>query len=93
MQAPIEFLPEAFFRSTLPLCISLSSGDVSPAALAEPSLAGRPLVYHTTARRCSYLPLLLSDVRRGLVDLLLSNGSAIGDEDMWFEYAGQPLKW
>lgn len=45
--------------------------------------------------RISYLPLILQDVRRDLIELVLDESAAAGilDESIWFEYDGVPLRW
>lgn len=43
----------------------------------------------------SYLPLLLSQIRKGLLDLILDNqtSAALSNDSLWFSYNGAPLRW
>lgn len=81
-------ISEQVFASSLALAISLSPNDVPDGADA-----GADLVYYTTVRRNTYLPMILREVRECLVDLVLGDGDGVKDDEMWFEYRGVPLKW
>lgn len=45
--------------------------------------------------RISYLPLIVADVMKNLLELVLEGPalSAVNEKEMWFEYEGQPLRW
>ena len=45
--------------------------------------------------RIGYLPLVLEQVRRLLLNLVLdpSSAHAIEDDQLWFDFNGVPLKW
>lgn len=47
------------------------------------------------APRISYLPLLLPQIRKHLLDLMLdgSTSASIPTDDLWFSYDGTPLRW
>ncbi|CAO1615761.1 unnamed protein product [Parajaminaea phylloscopi] len=78
------------FASAIPLAVTLNLADLpsgSDAALAK------DLTCYVTARRSSYLPLLISQVKEQLIDLVVPDGSSVKDEELWFEYRGVPLKW
>lgn len=85
-------LCQQLFVSTIPIAVSVSLTDLPPGS--DAALA-KELVYYTSARRSSYLPLLLHSVRENLVDLVVPFGDsgAVKEEDLWFEYRGVPLKW
>lgn len=83
-------LCQHLFTSTLPLAISLNLADLpagSDAALAK------DLVCYVSARRSSYLPLIIAQVKEQLIELVVPEGSGVREDDLWFEYKGIPLKW
>lgn len=47
------------------------------------------------APRISYLPLLLPDIKRHLVEIVLDDASVVKDEEWWFEESGTGtiMKW
>lgn len=47
------------------------------------------------APRTTYLPLLLQDIRKHLVDLVLDDAqqATLNPSNFWFDCNGEPLKW
>lgn len=47
------------------------------------------------APRISYLPLLLPDIKRHLVEIVLDDVSVVNEQDWWFEESGTGtiMKW
>jgi len=78
------------WEGTVPLEIRVDSKEL-------PANSNRGLeCYFIQAPRVSYLPLLVPDVKKFLVDVVLDEeGSKIlKEEDWWFEAEdGSPLKW
>ncbi|KAM0751896.1 APG5-domain-containing protein [Meredithblackwellia eburnea MCA 4105] len=77
------------FSGSIPLSIAIAPEDLPPTA--DLSIDA----YHVQAQRIGYLPLLIQDVRKYLVELVLDESSAavVADDDVWFEFDGVPLKW
>lgn len=78
-------IPEQIFTSTLSLAVSIAAGDVT-LPVSEYN------VCYLNVRRNSYLPMILRQVREQLVDLVVS-AHEVKDEEIWFDYAGVPLRW
>lgn len=78
------------WEGTVPLEIRVDSKEL-------PANSNRGLeCYFIQAARVSYLPLLVPDIRKFLVDVLLDEEGAkiLKEEDWWFEAEdGSPLKW
>ena len=47
------------------------------------------------APRIAYLPLLIQDIRRLLLELVLDDHAlaTLKEDQLWFDYDGEPLKW
>jgi autophagy-related protein 5 len=78
------------WEGTVPLEIRVDSKEL-------PANSNRGLeCYFIQAPRVSYLPLLVPDVKKFLVDVVLDEEGAkiLKEEDWWFEAEdGNPLKW
>jgi len=78
------------WEGTVPLDIRVDSKEL-------PANSNRGLeCYFIQAPRVSYLPLLVPDIKKFLVDVVLDEEGAkiLKEEDWWFEAEdGNPLKW
>ncbi|KAF8306941.1 hypothetical protein DL93DRAFT_2088313 [Clavulina sp. PMI_390] len=77
------------FDGTVPIEIRLDSKEL-------PANSDRSLeCYYMQAPRISYLPLLLPEIKRHLVEIVLDDASLVKEEDWWFEEAGTGtiMKW
>ena len=78
------------WEGTVPLEVRVDSKEL-------PANSNRGLeCYFVQAARVSYLPLLVPDIKKFLVDVVLDEegGKILKEEDWWFEAEdGSPLKW
>ncbi|KAN0065444.1 autophagy protein 5 [Thecaphora frezii] len=86
--------PNTTFRrlvwsGTIPIAVTLDASDLPPGS--DQSLASTYLL----VPRVSYLPLIVQDVRRSMVELVLDDAAlaSLDEKEWWFEYEGQPLRW
>ncbi|EPQ30755.1 uncharacterized protein PFL1_01656 [Pseudozyma flocculosa PF-1] len=86
--------PNSTFRrlvwsGTIPIAVSLDPSDLPPGS--DQALASTYLI----VPRVSYLPLIVEEVRRSMVELVLDDNAlaAVDEREWWFEYEGQPLRW
>ncbi|CAG8500726.1 1912_t:CDS:2 [Paraglomus brasilianum] len=86
MTAPQNPITRAIWDGALPIKFSLDAGEADAAGantIIEP--------YFIEAPRCSYFPLLTSQIRKYFTDLSLQ---FIGDDaEIWYDVDGTPLKW
>ncbi|CAI2192434.1 20458_t:CDS:2 [Funneliformis geosporum] len=86
MTAPQNPITRAIWDGTLPIKFSLDgteAAELGAKILVEP--------YFIEAPRCSYFPLLTSQIRKYFVDMALN---FIGDDaEIWYDVDGIPLKW
>ncbi|PWZ01548.1 peptidase M22, glycoprotease [Testicularia cyperi] len=77
------------WNGTIPICVTVELADLPPGS--DTSIDSTYLV----VPRISYLPLVVAEVRRNLLELVLDQASlsTLNDKDLWFEYDGQPLRW
>lgn len=86
MTAPQNPITRAIWDGTLPIKFSL---DGTEAAELGAKISVEP--YFIEAPRCSYFPLLTSQIRKYFVDMALN---FIGDDaEIWYDVDGIPLKW
>ncbi|KAK4056155.1 autophagy protein 5 [Microbotryomycetes sp. JL221] len=91
---PPTALPPSLFRSlvfggTITIKLELAADEL-------PSQADKSIgSYYIRARRISYLPLLLPQIRKHFLRLVLDHNSfnMLLDEQIWFSYNDAPLKW
>lgn len=78
------------WEGTVPLEVRVDSKEL-------PANSDRGLeFYYIQAPRVSYLPLLVPELKRFLMDVVFDEaaGRVMKEEDWWFESEdGQPLKW
>ncbi len=77
------------WEGTIPICVSVDPTELPPGS--DSTITETYIV----APRISYLPLVVADVRKNLLELALEGPAlvALNEKDMWFEYEGQPLRW
>ncbi|GAA98958.1 hypothetical protein E5Q_05646 [Mixia osmundae IAM 14324] len=80
---------QATFNGSVPLCISLDLAEL-PAGTDT-----MPTSYYVQAPRLSYLPLILQDARRQLIEMVLDDSAlaTLKDDQIWFECQGVPMRW
>jgi len=77
------------FDGSVPLEVRLDSKEL-------PANSDRSIeCYYIQAPRISYLPLLLPDIKRHLVEIVLDDPSVVKEEEWWFEESGTGtiMKW
>ncbi|CAD6888217.1 unnamed protein product [Tilletia controversa] len=75
------------FNATIPLLIELAD---------PPTSETTPIAqYYCKTPRIAYLPLLLPTLRKYFLESLLDEATLLSlkDDQFWFEYNGQPLRW
>lgn len=74
---------------TIPICVSVDPAELPPGS--DATIDSTYLV----VPRISYLPLIIADVRRNLLELVLEQPAlnVLNEKELWFEYEGQPLRW
>ncbi|SJX66086.1 related to ATG5-protein involved in autophagy and the Cvt pathway [Sporisorium reilianum f. sp. reilianum] len=77
------------WEGTIPICVSIDPAELPPGS--DSSIDSTYLV----VPRISYLPLIVADVKKNLLDLVLEQPAlnALNEKELWFEYEGQPLRW
>ncbi|KAF6767446.1 Autophagy-related protein 5 [Kalmanozyma brasiliensis GHG001] len=77
------------WEGTIPICVSIDPADLPPGS--DTTIDSTYLV----VPRISYLPLIVAEVRKNLLELVLEQPAltALNDKELWFEYEGQPLRW
>ncbi|SNX83525.1 related to ATG5 - protein involved in autophagy and the Cvt pathway [Melanopsichium pennsylvanicum] len=77
------------WEGTIPICVSIDASDLPPGS--DPTIDSTYLV----VPRISYLPLVVADVKKNLLELVLEGpeSNAVNEKELWFEYEGQPLRW
>ncbi|GAA6028924.1 hypothetical protein JCM8097_001508 [Rhodosporidiobolus ruineniae] len=78
------------FGGSVPIQVVIAEEELPPTA--DRSVEA----YYIQAPRISYLPLLIPQIRKYLLELVLDDNSLAGlrEEDIWFEAEGSgPLKW
>lgn len=78
--------------ATIPIAVTVEASDlVKLGGNANRSVE----TFYLRAPRVSYLPLILQEVRQGLLTLMLdfSDLESVKEEDIWFTYEGVPLRW
>ena len=77
------------WQGTIPICVSIDTAELPPGS--DPTIDSTYLV----VPRISYLPLIVADVKKNLLDLVLEQPAlgALNEKELWFEYEGQPLRW
>ncbi|KAK9900431.1 APG5-domain-containing protein [Cystobasidium minutum MCA 4210] len=84
-----ELYRSLVFGGSVPLCISLL-----PEELPAGSDRSIDSVY-LQVPRISYLPLIIPEIRKNLLDLVLDDNAAalLKESNLWLECEGEPLKW
>lgn len=77
------------WEGTIPICVSIDPTELPPGS--DSSIDSTYLV----VPRISYLPLIVADVKKNLLELILEQPAlnTLNDKEFWFEYEGQPLRW
>ena len=86
--------PSAFrsllWQGSVPLCFSIAPSERGSAS-SQSSVDS----YYLQAPRISYLPLLLPEIRKNLIDLVLDESASLTlrEDALWFDLDGVPLRW
>ncbi|CDR99824.1 related to ATG5-protein involved in autophagy and the Cvt pathway [Sporisorium scitamineum] len=77
------------WEGTIPICVSIDPAELPPGS--NSTIDSTYLV----VPRISYLPLIVADVKKNLLDLVLEQPAlnVLNEKELWFEYEGQPLRW
>ncbi|TKY86101.1 hypothetical protein EX895_004926 [Sporisorium graminicola] len=77
------------WEGSIPICVSIDPTELPPGS--DSSIDSTYLV----VPRISYLPLIVADVKKNLLDLVLEQPALnmLNEKELWFEYEGQPLRW
>ncbi|KAJ9478753.1 Autophagy protein 5 [Pseudozyma hubeiensis] len=77
------------WEGTVPICVSLDPAELPPSS--DSSIDSTYLI----VPRISYLPLIVAEVKKNLLDLVLEQPAlnTLNEKELWFEYEGQPLRW
>lgn len=77
------------WEGTIPICVSIDPAELPPGS--DSTIDSTYLI----VPRISYLPLIVADVRKNLLELVLEQPAlnVLNEKELWFEYEGQPLRW
>lgn len=77
------------WEGTIPICVSIDPAELPPGS--DATIDSTYLV----VPRISYLPLIVAEVKKNLLDLVLEQPAlnVLNEKELWFEYEGQPLRW
>lgn len=77
------------WEGTIPICVSIDPTELPSGS--DSSIDSTYLV----VPRISYLPLIVAEVKKNLLELALEQPALNGlnEKELWFEYEGQPLRW
>lgn len=77
------------WEGTIPICVTLDPAELPPGS--DSSIDSTYLI----VPRISYLPLIVAEVKKNLLDLVLEQPAlnTLNEKELWFEYEGQPLRW
>lgn len=85
----ISTFRKLIWEGTIPICVSIDPTEL-PAG-SDSTIDSTYLI----VPRISYLPLIIADVKKNLLELVLEQPAlnALNEKELWFEYEGQPLRW